>query len=664
MKRFKNIHVSLIVKITTVVFFAFLFVIANEMRLGIDRYMKNTVETNAESIVLQLDKFAKSYSENIAINEVDLTGDTFQRAYNFALSGDTTKVKCLTDKEGNILDISREGIENPTITILVTSDDSKETVSIDLSTLQSEELDNEVAIESLEFYLSQNTSPSAYVTVDLIENMPEDDIGRKRKSNDALKNIEILGLEITTEDDSFSIYSEKYYGDVNDEDIISYEGTMISYSSDSLEVTFATQITSNFSSSFYEVTEKSYCVIQEYDDSIAFIQNAINNNNLSQVFDNTIFSSQITVDSGYLYADYYLVKNMEYMDKTYSTVVMRLEDYTLVEDKDVYSTDEMTCGYLFVVTEYDDLFINSFASYFLDNASTYLMVLLFIVIISIMIAYMVVKPIRKIETTTKHLTLREFDYPIDTSRHDELGDLSRDIKKMSEELEKTINNLYQQIERANELEAIRKEFTSNFTHEIKTPLGIINGFSELIELENDETKRNEYIKIIQTETKRINELVLAMLDLSKLESENVSLDLTTFDLLDIVDDTIESMTHLFNQKHIHLKTYLDSCEIEADEFKMEMVISNFISNALHYTDEGHTVTIKLTKHRFEVENEGKHIPEDELKKIWLSFHKVDKSRSDQGTGLGLSICRAVLDLHQFKYGVENTEKGVLFYFEF
>ncbi|MCD7839247.1 MAG: HAMP domain-containing histidine kinase [Erysipelotrichaceae bacterium] len=663
MKRFQNIHVSLIIKITTVVFLAFLFVVANEMRLGIDCYMKNTVETNAESIVLQLDKFAKSYAENIAINEVDLTGDTFQRSYNFALSGDTTKIKCLTDKEGNIIDISREGIENPTLTILINGDDGKETVSVDLSSLQSEEMNHEEAISGLEFYLSHDTSASAYVTINLIENTLEDTLERKHKNNDALKNIEILSLEINSDSaDFYTVYADDY--DENDENIISYIGVLSSYSSDSLEVTFATQITSSVLSSYFETIEESYCVIQDYNDSIAFIQNAINSNNLSDVFDNTSFGSQIVINSGYLYADYYLVNNMKYMDKTYSTVVMRLVDYTLVEDKDVYSTDEMTCGYIFVVTEYEDLFLNSFSSYFLDNSSTYLMVLLFIIIISIMIAYMVVKPIRSIETTTKHLTLREFDYPIDTSRHDELGDLSRDIKKMSEELEKTINTLYQEIERANALEAMRKEFTSNFTHEIKTPLGIINGFSELIELENDETKRNEYIKIIQTETKRINELVLAMLDLSKLESENVNLDITTFDLLDIVDDTIETMTHLFNQTHIHLKTYLDSCEIEADEFKIEMVISNFISNALHYTDEGHTVTIKLSKHRFEVENEGKHIPEDELKKIWLSFHKVDKSRSDQGTGLGLSICRAVLDLHQFRYGVENTEKGVLFYFEF
>lgn len=166
MKRFQNIHVSLIVKITTVVFVAFLLVIVNEMRLGIDRYMKNTVEANAESIVLQLDKFAKSYAENIAINEVDLLDEDFQRSYIFALSGDTTKIKCLTDNEGNIIDVSREGIESPTITILVTGD-VNQTVSIELSTLTSVDFDNnEQTISELEYFLLENTSPQAYVSID------------------------------------------------------------------------------------------------------------------------------------------------------------------------------------------------------------------------------------------------------------------------------------------------------------------------------------------------------------------------------------------------------------------------------------------------------------------------------------------------------------------
>ena len=138
------------------------------------------------------------------------------------------------------------------------------------------------------------------------------------------------------------------------------------------------------------------------------------------------------------------------------------------------------------------------------------------------------------------------------TRHDELGDLARSIDIMSKELEKTISNLHQEIERVTQLEGVRKDFVSNFTHEIKTPLGIINGFSELVELEQDEKKRNEYIDIIQNEAKRINELVLAMLDLSKLESQNISLTMEDVDLLDIVDESLDSMAYLLEKKNIHL----------------------------------------------------------------------------------------------------------------
>ncbi|MEG0367859.1 MAG: HAMP domain-containing sensor histidine kinase, partial [Coprobacillus sp.] len=157
---------------------------------------------------------------------------------------------------------------------------------------------------------------------------------------------------------------------------------------------------------------------------------------------------------------------------------------------------------------------------------------------------------------------------------------------------------------------------------------------------------------------------LAMLDLSKLESEKVSLDLGPLDLLDIVDETLESMIYLFEKKDVHLITELESAPIMADDFKMRMVVNNFISNALRYTDTGKDVTIHLDEHTFFVENEGQHISEEELEKIWITFYKVDKARNEEGTGLGLAICKAILELHHFEYGVKNTEKGVLFYVKY
>ena len=155
-----------------------------------------------------------------------------------------------------------------------------------------------------------------------------------------------------------------------------------------------------------------------------------------------------------------------------------------------------------------------------------------------------------------------------------------------------------------------------------------------------------------------------MLDLSKLESQNISLTMEDVDLLDIVDESLDSMAYLLEKKNIHLNAELDSATIHADHFKIEMVINNFISNALRYTEDGKSVYVHLDEHCFEVENEGAQIPNDEVEKIWLTFHKVDKARNEEGTGLGLAKCKAILDLHHFEYGVKNTDKGVLFYFKF
>lgn len=156
-----------------------------------------------------------------------------------------------------------------------------------------------------------------------------------------------------------------------------------------------------------------------------------------------------------------------------------------------------------------------------------------------------------------------------------------------------------------------------------------------------------------------------MLDLSKLESQNISLTLEEVDMLDIVDECLDSMMYLIEKKNIHLETDLNESIVIADQFRMEMLIQNFITNAIRYTLDGKSIYIHLDAQGFEIENETEALPDDELEKIWLTFHKVaDKSRSNEGTGLGLAICRTILELHHFEYGVKNTERGVLFFFKY
>lgn len=645
----RKLSFSLIIKITGMVFIAFVIVLGNEMRLGIDRYIKNTLETDAEATKINLDKFSKAYVETIALQKADLKSDKFQRIYRDALGGDSTKIKCLVDNQGKVVNISREGRSNPSLCIVLDGykGASQWPVYFDLSSLSQE------SIEKLEKVLRNRVNDVNYVSISLEANeMLLDGI-------EQFNNIEIKEIRINDE----VISGSDFKGETE-----VLEGVLNSYESNNLEVYFykvtqeslKSSANTSDSSSSTEVT----AVLKDYQNMIKGLQLNIVTN-----FHKFIENGNALKETNY--ADYYLLKPYKYEDKYYSTVLLRLIDWNKISEQsdginleNENELEAMTAGYVLVVQEYDNLTGNAFQQFMLDNSSTYFLVFILIAFICLMIAYMIVIPIRRIETTAKHIARKEFDYPIDMTRHDELGDLSRSIDTMSKELEKTINNLYQEVERVQRLEDIRKEFVSNFTHEIKTPLGIINGFSELVELEQDEKKRNEYIHIIQSETKRINELVLAMLDLSKLESESISLMLEEVDLLDIVDEAIDSMMYLFEKKNIQLKINLDSSIVQADRFKMEMVITNFISNALRYTESGKTITIELDEHHFSIENEGAHIPEEELEKIWLTFHKVDKARNEEGTGLGLAICKAILDRHHFKYNVRNTVDGVVFSFEF
>lgn len=630
----RKLNFSLVIKIACIILLAFLAVLGNEIRLGIERYIKNTLETDAEITIRNLDKFAKNYVERIAVNPVDLSSQQFLRLYHHALSGDLTKVKCLVDADGKILDMSRDGVEGPSLSLIVEKDDTNYSVGIDFSSLSQKDL------EKLEKVIIQHQNSQLDISIDV-------HIGQYNEFNGEMRNLDFKEIKVNNQ----TVIEHQVEGEITH-----IEGVASSYMSAKMELLFPYSADGLSYSS--NLTQKA--MLTDYHDAFNGLKQQIQKN-----FEQFKDSGKEFNSSIYDYTQYYLINPYEYNGKYYSTIMMRLEDWiTPNQTQEEVTVDAATVGYIFITQEYENLRMKSLQQFMYDNSSTYILAIVLIIIMCFIVAYMIVRPIKQLELAAWRISRKQFEYPIDTSRHDELGDLARSVDKMSKELEKTINDLHQEIERVQQLEVVRKEFVSNFTHEIKTPLGIINGFSEMVELEQDEKKRNEYIQIIQNETRRINELVLAMLDLSKLESQNMTLDLEEVDLLDIVDESLESMACLFEAQKVHLKTDLDSSIIQADPFKIGMVITNYISNALRYTEAGEEVIIHLDEHCFSVENTGAHIPEEDIQKIWLSFHKVDKARNEGGTGLGLAICKAILELHHFEYGVENTPQGVLFYFKY
>ena len=271
---------------------------------------------------------------------------------------------------------------------------------------------------------------------------------------------------------------------------------------------------------------------------------------------------------------------------------------------------------------------------------------------------MLTRRIKKIEKTTHLIADNQFDLTLKEKPRDELGDLSHSINIMSQKLKHTMEQLNQEIERVKQLESLRKEFINQFTHEMKTPLGIINGYSELLdEAQNDEEKE-KYIHLINKETEKINKLIKSMLDLSRLEANKVELQLEDIDLEDIVTEIVDEYEVLLMKKEAKVNVSAFKTHIQADKELIKTVIRNFMSNAVKHVHEKGHINICIDE-GVKIYNEGEHIPDENLDTIWYTFVTHDQ----QGSGLGLAICQSILELHDFEYGVMNKDDGVEFYFK-
>ena len=297
-------------------------------------------------------------------------------------------------------------------------------------------------------------------------------------------------------------------------------------------------------------------------------------------------------------------------------------------------------------------------NYFEHSWYIYIIVLWLNIVISIVISHMITKPLRHVSEVTNEIAKNDFSEKFLITRHDEIGQLENNI--MSTNLENTINQLTEQLEHVQRLEHTRKQFIANFTHEIKTPLGIIAGYSELLEDATTQVTREKYIHIINEQIERINGIVLTMLELSRLESGKIELNNYHVSLPELVEEVIDDFEYELEKKQLHIVKEYEEVVLDCDPIQIERVINNLTSNAIKHTDEQGTIIYRVTNHRFEIENEGQHLSQEEMESIWEAYISKDQG----GTGLGLPIVKAILERHSYHFGVENTEKGVLFYFEY
>ena len=283
---------------------------------------------------------------------------------------------------------------------------------------------------------------------------------------------------------------------------------------------------------------------------------------------------------------------------------------------------------------------------------------LFIVLFSYLISYMTTRRIKEIDRVAMEITNNNFKGVLDTKGNDELSSLSSHINTMSSNLKRNIDALNLEIDQVKKMEQLRKEFIAQFTHEIKTPLAIINGNIDLLENVDDEDKKAKYIEVINKEISVINDLVLQMLDLSKLEAKAVTLDKKEIDLRELTEDIVDDYEQLLMDKKLKIEIQGEDVLIVSDRKRIEMVIQNYLSNAIKHALINSTIIIKIKENEFSIENKGKQIDENRMDTIWESFVSDDQ----KGTGLGLAIVRNILELHEMSYGVHNLEDGVEFYF--
>ena len=295
---------------------------------------------------------------------------------------------------------------------------------------------------------------------------------------------------------------------------------------------------------------------------------------------------------------------------------------------------------------------------FKDNFPLLLGGFLFIVLFSYLISYMTTRRIKEIDRVAMEITNNNFEGVLDTKGHDELSSLSSHINTMSSNLKRNIDALNLEIDQVKKMEQLRKEFIAQFTHEIKTPLAIINGNIDLLENVDDEDKKAKYIEVINKEISVINDLVLQMLDLSKLEAKAITLDKKEIDLRELSEDIIDDYEQLLMDKKLKIEIQGEDVLIVGDRKRIEMVIQNYLSNAIKHAFINSTIKIKIKENEFSIENKGKQIDENRMDSIWESFVSDDQ----KGTGLGLAIVRNILELHEMSYGVYNLQGGVEFYF--
>lgn len=288
-------------------------------------------------------------------------------------------------------------------------------------------------------------------------------------------------------------------------------------------------------------------------------------------------------------------------------------------------------------------------------------------------------PILELAALSERMVNLDFNAKYTSGGSNEIGELGANFNRMSEKLESVIselksanNSLQKDIERKEKLEQMRSEFMGNVSHELKTPIALIQGYAEGLKegVNESEESREFYCDVIIDEAAKMNQMVRNLMTLNQLEFGDEELSYERFDLTQLIREVLKSMEILAQQKEAKvIFRQEEAVYVWGDEFKVEQVVRNYVSNAYNHLDGECVVEVKVLlqdgKAKVIVFNTGTPIPEEEVPHIWDKFYKVDKAHTREygGNGIGLSIVKAIMESFHQKYGVNNYDNGVEFWFE-
>ena len=324
----------------------------------------------------------------------------------------------------------------------------------------------------------------------------------------------------------------------------------------------------------------------------------------------------------------------------------------------------------------------------ISNQTLILIGIIILLISAFIVSYISKKftaPIVQLNNITNKMARLDFSQKYRTlDTNDEINELGNNINLMSDKLESTIKQLRENnselekdIEEKSKIDDMRKQFISDVSHELKTPIALIQGYAEgLIENVNtDDESRKFYAEVILDESNKMDALVKQLLELMKLEYGKREFRNEKFNIVELINEVIRKCKVMLDDKKIDIKfEHEPEVQVFADSFYIEQVVTNYFTNAIKHAKEVNgirQIEVKITnneeteKVRVSVFNTGDNISENAISKIWGRFYKEDTSRNreDGGTGIGLALVKAIMTNYKNGYGVVNKENGVEFYFE-